>query len=62
MTVCPNLKECEDWQEKRRFDYVEDFKCRHKDFWTKCPIYKETLKSKEKTAPNRSANEQPTTS
>ncbi len=39
-----HLEDCGEWKTHRRHNYVKDYKCRHKDYWSNCPIYKQTLK------------------
>ena len=39
--LCPLLKECVEYQTRRKHVFLEKWKCRHKEYWSKCPIYLE---------------------
>jgi len=37
--LCPLIKTCEEYRTKRRYSGVQDFRCRHKEHWSKCSLY-----------------------
>ena len=48
MVLCPFIKKCLEYKNKRKYFSTEKFKCSHKEHWTKCSIYLETEKEKNK--------------
>jgi len=41
MMLCPKIKTCEEYQTHKMYSSVEKFRCSHKEYWSKCPLYLE---------------------
>ena len=37
--LCPKIRACKEYAEKRRFSSRLRFKCAHKEYWSRCPLY-----------------------
>jgi len=51
--LCPLHKDCTEYQTRRKYIFLEKWKCSHKEYWSKCLIY---LKDQHKKQQRNSAS------
>jgi len=39
--LCPYMSECSEYKNKKRYRFIEKFRCSHKEYWSKCILFLE---------------------